>query len=363
MTKGLRLSEKWFQRGLWGIAVLFAGFLIGLGSLVVADLPKAEHPVEAEEFMDQARLRPARAQVKQDETQLADVGEAQERANNYLQHATTAFQSERESFDTWIATRAATEQNSQNPEVLARQHKLDDLKSAQRDAQAKVDALDNQRTDLQQTHDKHQQNIEDIQNAGQAGYQHALNRMELRVFLLRLALILPLLLIAVWLFVKRRKGPRWPFVWGFIFFALFAFFVELVPYMPSYGGYLRYLVGIALTVWGGNYAIAALRRYLDAQKAAEQRPEEERRKDLGYEMAQMRLARRICPACERPVDVTDLTANFCMHCGLIIYDDCPRCHTRQTSFTHFCRFCGLIKHEAPPEERLPPAPLQPAGPV
>ena len=73
MTKGLRLSEKWFQRGLWGIAVLFAAFLIGLGSLVVADLPRAEAPVNAEQFMDQGRLRPARAQVKQDDAQLADV--------------------------------------------------------------------------------------------------------------------------------------------------------------------------------------------------------------------------------------------------------------------------------------------------
>lgn len=363
MTKGLRLSEKWFQRGLWGIAVLFAVFLIGLGALVVADLPKAETPVDAEHFMDQSRLRPARAAVKQDDTQIADVNEAQERAGNDLQHATTSFQSERESFDTWIATRSATEQNSQNPEVLARQRKLDELKATQRIAQGRVDALENQKTDLQQARDKHQQTVEEIQKAGDAGYQRAQSRMELRVFSLRLLLILPLLLLAVWLFVKRRKGPRWPFVWGFIFFALFAFFVELVPYMPSYGGYLRYLVGIALTVWGGNYAIAALRRYLDAQKAAEQRPEEERRKDLGYEMAQMRLARRICPACERPIDTTDPTANFCMHCGLIIFDDCPRCHTRQTSFTHFCRFCGLIKHEAPPEERLPPVPLEPARPV
>ena len=363
MSKGLRLSEKWFQRGLWCIAVLFAVFLIGLGALVVADLPRVERPVDAEQFMDQARLRSVRAELKQDDAQLADVGEAQQRAANDLSHATTAFQSERESFDTWIATRSATEQASQNPEVLTRQHKLDGLKAAEREAQGKADTLDNQRTDLQQARDKHQAVLDDVQKAGDSGYQHAVSRMELRVFVLRLALILPLLLLAVWLFVKRRRSPRWPFVWGFIFFALFAFFVELVPYLPSYGGYLRYLVGIALTVWGGNYAIAALRRYLDAQKAAEQRPEEERRKDLGYEMAQMRLARRICPACERPIDATDPTANFCMHCGLLVFEDCPRCHTRQTSFSHFCRFCGLVKHTAPPEERLPPAPLEAAGPV
>ncbi|MDP2066717.1 MAG: hypothetical protein Q8K38_12195 [Burkholderiaceae bacterium] len=28
MSKALRLSEKWFRRGLWVVAVVFAGFLI-----------------------------------------------------------------------------------------------------------------------------------------------------------------------------------------------------------------------------------------------------------------------------------------------------------------------------------------------
>lgn len=42
MSKALRLSEKWFQRGLWLVAVVFAGFLIGLGGSVVGDLPQVE---------------------------------------------------------------------------------------------------------------------------------------------------------------------------------------------------------------------------------------------------------------------------------------------------------------------------------
>jgi hypothetical protein len=42
MSKSLRLSEKWFRRGLWLVAVVFAGFLIGLGSTLVGDLPQVE---------------------------------------------------------------------------------------------------------------------------------------------------------------------------------------------------------------------------------------------------------------------------------------------------------------------------------
>lgn len=362
VSKGVRLSEKWFQRGLWVIALLFASCLIGLGALVVGDLPKVEKPVDAEQFMDQARLKPVRVQIKADDDQLQVNSDATQRAHDDLSHAQNAYNSEHESFEAWIATRSATQQSSQNAEVLARTRKLDELKAAQREMEKKVEALESEQTDLQQQKAAHEKTEEEIKAAGQGGYDRAVARMELRVFGLRLALTLPLLLLAVWLFLKRRKGPRWPFVWGFIFFALFTFFFELVPYLPSYGGYFRYLVGIALTVWGGNYAIGALRKYLEAQKAAEQRPEEDRRKDLGYEMAQMRLSKRICPACERPIDTSDLSGNFCMHCGLRVFEDCPRCHTRQTSFSHFCRACGLVKNEAPPEEPLPPPPLS-AGPA
>src|SRR2546428_11572041 len=105
--------------------------------------------------------------------------------------------------------------------------------------------------------------------------------VELRVFLYRLALTLPLLVMAGWLFVKKRKSTYWPFVWGFILFAVFAFFVELVPYLPSYGGYVRYIVGIVLTALVGRQAIVSLNRYLEKQ----QLPETQRREELSYDTA------------------------------------------------------------------------------
>ena len=54
MSNALRLSEKWFTRGLWLVAVVFAGFLIGLGSAVVGDLPKVENVKTIDDFVDKA---------------------------------------------------------------------------------------------------------------------------------------------------------------------------------------------------------------------------------------------------------------------------------------------------------------------
>ena len=54
MSKALRLSEKWFNRGLWLVALVFASFLIGLGGTVVDYLPKVEQRKSLSDFMDPA---------------------------------------------------------------------------------------------------------------------------------------------------------------------------------------------------------------------------------------------------------------------------------------------------------------------
>ena len=152
--------------------------------------------------------------------------------------------------------------------------------------------------------------------------------------------MLPLLVAAGWLFAKKRHGTYWPFVWGFIFFAVFAFFVELVPYLPSYGGYVRYVVGIAVTAVVGRYAILALNRYLERQKLAETLPDQERRKELSYDVALARLAKSVCPGCERPVDLKNEKIDFCPHCGIGLFDHCGHCSTRKSAFARFCHACG-----------------------
>ena len=340
MSKGSRLSETWFQRGLWLLAIIFAGFLIGLGSLVVADLPQAEKPVNAESFMDQRQLLATRTQLRDDDQALKDNQDALDRQNLAVQAAANESNNATETFKNWIATRSATQQSSQDAEVLSRTHHLDELKANQRALEAQQDKLQQDRLALQQATAQHIAAEQKVEAAGNAGYQHALRSLEMRVFLLRLALTLPLLLVSLFLFFRARKSAYWPFVWGFIFFSLFTFFVELVPYLPSYGGYVRYIVGILLTIFIGIYAIRALQRYLERQKSAEEKPEEERRKDLSYDVAQARLAKKVCPGCERPFDTADPSNNFCMHCGLLVFQNCSVCQVRRTVFTHFCRSCG-----------------------
>jgi hypothetical protein len=341
MSKSLRLSEKWFRFGLWLVACVFASFLIGLGGTVVQNLPKVEHYYMLEDFIDKAAAAKARAAIKdtQQTRQAADEKLEQERLHHNTARADSA--TARETFNNWLATRHVTQRAEQDPELLARTRQLDQLKAAERQALANVEAQQQIQLDAQQAEQHAQRELRQLESEAATKLNKELHSQELRVFLYRLALTLPLLGIAGWLFARKRQSTWWPFVWGFIYFALFAFFVELVPYLPSYGGYVRYAVGIVITVLVGRYAIVALNRYLEKQKQAEALPDVERRKELSYDTALARLAKKVCPGCERPVDLANTAIDYCPHCGICLFDHCAGCKERKSAFARFCHACGV----------------------
>ena len=346
MSKALRLPEKWFRRGLWLVALFFASFLIGLGSLVVEQLPQAAPVQELEDFIPAPQAQQVQAQLHTARTAERQADKARDTAQLQYDAERARYQSAREAFDNWVSTRQATARPEQDAELIARTQALDALK-AKEDAQRQaLEQHEKARLAAAQAHAAAQQQWQSLQDAARPQWQAALRANELRVFLYRLALTLPLLFVAGWLFARHRKGTWWPFVWGFIFFALFAFFVELVPYLPDYGGYVRYIVGIVLTVLLGRYAIVALNRYLERQKLQEALPERERRKELSYDLALERLGKGVCPGCERMVDLKNPEIDFCPHCGIGLFDHCAACQTRKSAFARYCHACGVPAKES-----------------
>jgi len=341
VRRSLRLSEKWFHRGLWLIALLFAGFLTGLGGAVVDDLPQVEHSLSLDDFMDKGQTQALREALKQAHQAQQQAQDALSQAE--LKHTAAAADSEsaRESFDSWVATRRATARPDQDAELIARTARLDQLRQAEREALAKVEAERQAELDASQAAERAQSGLGVLQAGAESALDSAYQAQELRVFLYRLALTLPLLVVAGWLFLRRRQSKWWPFVWGFIFFALIAFFVELVPYLPSYGGYVRYGVGVVVTVLAGRQAIVSLNRYLERQNLAEQLPDAKRRGELDYDLALVRLGKGVCPGCERPVALKDDSIDYCPHCGIRLHDHCSGCQTRKSAFARFCHACGL----------------------
>ncbi|HVK94323.1 MAG TPA: serine endopeptidase, partial [Noviherbaspirillum sp.] len=273
MSKSLRLSETWFRRGLWLVAIVFAAFLVGLGGTVISNLPKIERIYTLENFENHPAAQQARSAIHLAQENARAAHDAVEQAELKLKIAQSNSRTAQDTFGNWLATRHVTMRPDQDQELIARTKALDEIKAAERKARSAVEEQQQIALNARQAQAAAQRQLNDIQSEASKKLQAAQRKQELRVFLYRLALTLPLLVFAGWLFAKKRKGAYWPFVWGFIFFALFAFFVELVPYLPSYGGYVRYTVGIVITVLVGRQTIISLNRYLERQKLAEQQPD------------------------------------------------------------------------------------------
>jgi hypothetical protein len=350
MGKALRWSEKWFHRGLWLVAFVFAWFLVGLGSTIVGDLPQVEQQRTLDDFLDPQRAPQVRQDIAAARRAARDAQDSLDQAQLRHQAATATQRAARDSFDNWLGTRQVTQRPEQDEELIQRTRELEALRQTERNALAAVETQQQAARDAQQTEQRAQEQMQALEEGARDAFGSAQRAQELRVFLYRLALTLPLLVAAGWLFAKQRKSTYWPFVWGFIFFALFAFFVELVPYLPSYGGYVRYIVGIVLTVIGGRYAIRALQRYLERQQQAEALPDRQRRQELDYDLAQTRLAKGVCPGCERAVDLKDPKNDFCPHCGMGLHNHCGVCQARKSAFARYCYSCGEPARAAPVDE-------------
>src|SRR5471032_3261580 len=205
----MRVSEKWFHRALWLIAFAFAGFLIGLGGLVVGNLPGVEAPPTLDSLIDPSTNAAIETSIKQAQSNARD-GE------------TAEYTSVHDTFSNWLATRTATEQADQNKELLNRTHSLEALNDNVRTAQKALDQIEQTNAQNRQLLVKERAAEAALRTQAEEKLDALQRGIDMKNFLIRLAITLPLLVIGGWLFAKHRKNRYWPFVWGFIFFALFA---------------------------------------------------------------------------------------------------------------------------------------------
>jgi hypothetical protein len=352
MLSPSRGPERLVRLGQWLIALLFAYFLIQVGGSLIADLPLLARRPPQERFLDRPRASRLEGQLQPLQQRRDQLKTEIERLTERQQQAGEATAREQTSFDNWRAARSATERSEQNPEVIARARQLDRLLQQQQQIGAQRSQLEGrlQRTEVELAAPRGE--LEQLR-------RQARQRAELLAFGIRLMFVGPVLALALWQFRRYRGSDQWPFVWGFLLFGLFAFFVELVPYLPSFGAYIRYGVGALLTFLVGRSLIRWLNAYLLRKQQEQAAPQEQRQSQIHYEKALQALGRQQCPSCERNLPRQEgALPNYCMHCGLQLQRHCGGCGSHHLACFPYCPSCGQAA-EAPPEtvSVLPANPL------
>ncbi len=328
-------------------------FLIFLATKVIDDLDSYKKPPELEDFVDQKLIDTEGAKTQQIAKKISIRQEEKERLRIMLSLTSKEHKEKKASFENWLETRKVTGYISNDRHVLARTEQLDALYE-------EVKSIEQKMVEVQAIIDGYKKEIQEretliVNNRQEARgeLKKAERRFELQVFLKRLLLAFPILLLGVFFLMKYRKHKYWPLFRGFIFFSGYVFFIGLIPYLPSYGGYVRYTVGIVLSVFLGVYTINKLRAFIQRKKEELKVSSQERAKKINDDTAEKALDNHMCPSCGKDfiinkyhqsggksTNIPTKVTKFCRHCGLQLFKDCKNCGTENFAHLPFCYSCG-----------------------
>jgi predicted RNA-binding Zn-ribbon protein involved in translation (DUF1610 family) len=185
-------------------------------------------------------------------------------------------------------------------------------------------------------------------------YNGLMSKHRWKVAALKLAVMLPVLLIAAWFFQKKRSGNYGPIVYS----AFIAVFVQISlvvhEYFPRrYFKYIAILVVIGIVL---KLLVYLLKRIVSPQKA------------WLIKQYQEAYDRNICPICGKPIRIGPLRyaartgrralvwaaqgsesdeqqIYTCPSCGTELYGKCEKCSDVRHSLLPFCEHCGNEKTE------------------
>jgi hypothetical protein len=239
-------------------------------------------------------------------------------------------QAQAESQKLFLANQARYQQI--NEQIAALSEELRALERRQRDAQRTVDA---RQPDVQREY---------------AG-RYARHQWKLAAF--KLSFLVPMLVLAGWVFLKHRGGLYAPFIYGFGLAVLVMVLMVLQQHFPK--RYFKYvLIAVAIGL------VARVLVYLLRMRAYP-KPD--------WLLKQYREAYEhfLCPVCNYPIRRGPLKYLFwtrrslrrlrfpasapnqpdetysCPSCGTSLYEECPSCHGIRHALLPVCFHCGTTK--------------------
>ena len=339
----------------YSISFILCLFLILLSNRIIRDLENMTTSPYSGDFEDKTALALLDDDIAKQDDESDILNSKKETIEKTIAMAKENYANEKQSFDNWIQTRKTLGSPDKDQEVVSRAEKLDEFYKVEQEWRAQLSLLQSQIDEIDRQKQEIRQSISKERAVAYEKYKKELKWYELKVFLIRLIFVAPVLALGIFFFVRFRQRKFYPLYFGFTLFSVYAFFFGLVPYLPSYGGYVRYSVGVVLSIGLGYYAIKRIRQFIDQKQAELKISTEERAKTIQTTIAEKALDNHFCPSCgkdfllrkwELPsginpgTDTSMFVTTFCRHCGLELFKKCSKCGTKNFAHLLFCSSCG-----------------------
>lgn len=337
------------------VSLVLCGFLILLSGILIDDVDEWKEQPSFEQFQDTDLLAKKRSEIGKINTQIDTKQEKRQGIDRTIKIARNNHRDAKKSFDNWLEARKTVGSPREDKEVLKRANELDAYFKTQQDWEKERTAINDSIDVLVEQRNEVEQLVFQEKHRAREKQRDAIHAYNVNVFLIRLLIILPILLLGVFFIIKFRRHKYWPLYFGFVLFSFYAFFFGLVPYLPSYGGYIRYTVGIILIVLFGIYAINRIKAFVEQKKSELKVSTEERAKKVQTETAEKALDNHNCPSCGKDFIVKDWdkslekndksklygkVTDFCRFCGLQLFKKCKSCNAENFAHLPFCCNCG-----------------------
>jgi hypothetical protein len=331
---------------LWILGLLFALFLGALGTRALSDAVDLFDEPLPETFTERL-VGPLRDELAALERQ-PDPREAKiDGLRRDLAEFDRALARAEESWSSWLQTRATLGGSKQeDSEIRARRNRLDALRAERDEVQVRLSALLAEPDPRQQARADLQHRINAAEVRADKEFRSAHRIWRGKVLGARLALVLPVLLVAVLLWRRRTRISYVTLLWGYLAFTAWMVLWGIGPYLPHYGGYAQLGLGLVATAWG----TITLARWLNSRAGLRRR-----------RIVDQAIARHRCPSCSRDYllgrevgldaglgrkartlhyDANALHPHHCAGCGLALFAPCRSCHEAQLVHADRCANCG-----------------------
>lgn len=336
------------------ISTMLCFFLVLLSNRIIDDIDRLTESPMQDQFENKTARKELDKKMEMMAIEVDNLNNKKALLEKTIATAKENYTNEKQSFDNWLQTRKTLGSPDKDQEVISRAKQLDEFYKIEQEWRAQLNA---KQTELDQKEKEQaliQQKIDKEILVGSVKYDKAYKQYELKVFLIRLLFVGPILALGIFFFIRYRRHKFWPLFFGFTLFSIYTFFFGLVPYLPSYGGYVHYAVGIILSLGLGYYAIKTIRQFIEQKQAELKISTQERAKNVQTEVAEKALDNHFCPSCgkdflikkwETPTknndsEVYKLVTNYCRHCGLELFKKCSSCGNKNFAHLPFCASCG-----------------------